>query len=63
MESFDIAFPAHAISLSPQSVGLGLSNNPNPCTPPHEFDGLRFSKLRDIQGNENKVYPPFLCPL
>lgn len=62
-EGVHIAFPAHAISLSPKSAGLGLSNNPNPCTPPHEFDGLRFSKLRDIQGNENKVYPPFLCLL
>jgi hypothetical protein len=52
-EGVHIAFPAHAISLSAQAIGQ--SNTPEFCTPPHEFDGFRFSKLREIEGNENKV--------
>jgi hypothetical protein len=57
-----IAFPSYAISLSPESATFAPSNNPAAYTPPHEFDGFRFSKLRDIQGRESKVcaHPPCL---
>jgi gliotoxin biosynthesis cytochrome P450 monooxygenase len=49
------AFPSYAISLSPKSTMFSPSYNPASYTPPHEFDGFRFYKLRAMEGKENKV--------
>jgi gliotoxin biosynthesis cytochrome P450 monooxygenase len=49
------AFPSYAISVSPKSTMFSPSYNPASYTPPHEFDGFRFYKLRAMEGKENKV--------
>jgi cytochrome P450 len=51
-----IAYPAYDTSLSLDSTTFSPSYDSNSYTPPHEFDGFRFEKLRAMEGKENTVY-------
>lgn len=55
-----VAFPSYVISMSAQSMALESSDEPGSPAPPHEFDGFRFDKLRNVQGKESKVCAPSL---
>ena len=51
-----VAFPAYTISLDPNSTDVSSSHNPKSYSPPHEFDGFRFVKLRATEGKKNTVF-------
>ena|SRR5579862_5455205 len=48
-----ICFPSYAIHTSPLSTTFSPSYNPPSAKPPFEFDGLRFYKLRAMEGKDN----------
>ena len=51
-----VAFPAYTISLDPNSTDISSSHHPKSYSPPHEFDGFRFVKLRATEGKEHTVF-------
>jgi hypothetical protein len=49
-----IAFNSGGVHMSPQTQTFSPEYNPSENKSPHEFDGFRFYRLRQMAGKENK---------
>ncbi|KAF4627737.1 hypothetical protein G7Y89_g10414 [Cudoniella acicularis] len=49
-----IMFPSYPLQISPLSESFSPAYNGPDYKPPSEFDGMRFYKLRAMEGKENK---------
>jgi len=49
-----VAFPAYGVNMSEKTHSFSPPYNPPDMKPPTEFDGLRFYRLRAMEGKENR---------